>query len=229
MATVVTPARGQVTAEQVRQAIERGVAYLKSQQNEAQGGWGEQPGYPGGVSSLCALALINCGVPLDDPELKKALEYVRQPKGPLRTYSVSLQTMVLCAAEPERDRLQIRENVAWLQQTQINSGSQIGSWWYGEARTSGDPSNTQFAMLALYEAERVGVDVPDAIWRKALGVLDSSAAGGWFLGVQSRATFKRKHDLRRRGLHDHCFGTTDRRRRDGNGREGAVLHSKERS
>ena len=169
MATVVPPVRGQITAEQVRQSIERGVAYLKSQQNKTQGSWVDQPGYPGGVSALCTLALLNCGVPLDDPAIQKALEYVRQPKAPLRTYSVSLQTMVLCLAEPERDRVQIRENVAWLQQTQINAGNHNGSWWYGEARTSGDPSNTQFAMLALYEAERVGVEVPEVIWRRALG------------------------------------------------------------
>lgn len=169
MATVVTPVQGQVTAEAVREAIDRGVAYLKSQQNKTQGSWAEHTGQPGGASALCTLALINCGVPLDDPALQQALAYVRQPKAPQRTYSVSLQTMVLCAAAPEQERLQIRENVAWLQQTQINSGTSNGAWWYGDARTGGDPSNTQFAMLALYEAERVGVEVQEATWRRALG------------------------------------------------------------
>ena len=37
-------------------AIDRGVAYLKREQRP-RGSWGELPGYDGGVTALCTLAL----------------------------------------------------------------------------------------------------------------------------------------------------------------------------
>ncbi len=164
------PAGAQINAEQARTSIERGVAFLKQRQDPRSGSWGEQEGFPpGGISALCTLALLNSGVPLDDPVMDKALRYVRSPKRPRKTYSVALETMVLCTAEPEKDRLLIRENVAWLQRNQIQDGTFGGSWSYGESEIAGDPSNTQFAMLGLYEAERVGLEVADVVWRRSLG------------------------------------------------------------
>ena len=47
-------------------AIDRGVAYLKREQ-QPRGNWAEFPGYDGGVTALCTLALLNSGVPVDDP------------------------------------------------------------------------------------------------------------------------------------------------------------------
>ncbi|MCP4193587.1 MAG: DUF4159 domain-containing protein [Planctomycetaceae bacterium] len=167
--SIVTPAWGQITAEKVKRSLEQGILYLKAQQNPRLGSWSEQNGYPGGVTALCTLALLNAGVPADDPVIRKALEYLRKPKSPLRTYSVALQTMVLCEADPQQDRLQIRENVKWLQQTQITDGPFNGAWAYGELKRGGDPSNTQFAMLALYAAETIGIDVEESTWRRALG------------------------------------------------------------
>jgi hypothetical protein len=169
---IARPLQAEVTAEQVRESIRRGVNYLKQEQDPRSGRWEEQAGFPGGISALCTLALLNCGVPVDDPALVKALNYVRSDKDGRKTYSVALETMVLCAAEPERDRLQISRNVAWLQRNQVAEGMRSGAWAYGELGGgigSGDPSNTQFALMALYEAERVGVPVQDVVWRRALG------------------------------------------------------------
>jgi hypothetical protein len=49
------------------------------------------------------------------------------------------------------------------------------------ARGGGDPSNSQFAMLALYEAERVGVPVKERTWRLALDywVRQQNNDGSW--------------------------------------------------
>ncbi len=172
---ITRPVQAQITAEQVRASIDRGVDYLKREQDRQRGNWEEIAGFEGGVTALCALALLNCGVPVDDPTMVRALKYIREPKDK-KTYSTALETMVLCAAEPEKDRLQIRENVAWLQRTQVQSPDALaGGWFYGDSGEGGpegrgaDPSNTQFAMLALYEAERVGVQVPEVVWRKSLG------------------------------------------------------------
>jgi hypothetical protein len=159
-----------VNAAQVRESIARGVRFLRDRQEKRTGSWSEQQGFPeGGISALCTLALLNSGVPVDDPVMVSALNYVRKPKDSRRTYSVSLETMVLCTATPEKDRLLIRQNVAWLQRNQVPEGVHSGAWSYAADPPTGDPSNTQFALLGLYEAERIGVDVPDVVWRRSLG------------------------------------------------------------
>src|SRR4051812_15742867 len=82
-----------VEASQVISAIDHGIAYLKRQQGP-RGSWNELPGYDGGVTALCALALINSGVPIDDPVLSKAIDHLRGLDLE-KTYTISLQTMVL--------------------------------------------------------------------------------------------------------------------------------------
>ncbi len=51
--------------------------------------------------------------------MAKALDYIRSFGKPDMTYSVALRTMVLCAAEPKKDLLVIRQNVKWLEATQL--------------------------------------------------------------------------------------------------------------
>src|SRR5215469_376788 len=157
------PAQGQVTAEKVREAIERGVAYLEREQRE-DGSWPDPVGYPGGITSICTLALLNCGVPANDKHVQNALNYLRKIK-PQRTYSTALQTMVFCAAEPNTNLALIKRNAQWLEDNQKRTGPMTGAWAYPEAE--GDNSNSQFALLALHEAERVGVKVSDRTWELA--------------------------------------------------------------
>jgi hypothetical protein len=156
----------EIDAEQVNKAIDRGVAYLKREQNSS-GGWAEYVGYPGGTNAMATLALLSSGVPVDDPVIQKALKPLRSMKlgAVSKTYIVALQTMVLCAAEPEKDQVLIRKNVDWLEKNQIKGNVQNGSWSY--PGTEGDNSNSQFALLALHEAERVGIEVSDQTWKRA--------------------------------------------------------------
>jgi hypothetical protein len=166
--TIVAPPRARaqkpqarpIDAAQVIGAIEHGVAYLKREQGP-RGNWAEWPTYEGGVTSLCTLALLNSGVPADDPAIRKAVSYLRGLELD-KTYSVALQTMALCAAEPKKDMLLIRRNVQWLEAHQIKEGPRKGCWSY--PGPGGDNSNAQFAVLALYDAQRVGVDVSRETW-----------------------------------------------------------------
>ncbi|WP_197443196.1 DUF4159 domain-containing protein [Lignipirellula cremea] len=157
-----------VTAKQVADAIDRGVVYLKGAQNRTDGSWPEWVGQPGGTTALCALALLNCGVPPEDEAIQKALRYLRTKEKPGMVYSVALQTMVFCAAEPNKDRLAIARNVQWLEATQISNGHAKGAWAYSSDFGRGDNSNSQFALLALHEAEKVGVKVKQQTWRLTL-------------------------------------------------------------
>ena len=158
------PARAEITAQQVRQAIDRGVAYLKREQRK-DGSWPEHPTLAGGVTALATLALLNSGVPADDPQIRLALAFLRKLP-PKFNYVVCLQTMVFSIAQPTADALLINRNVRWLEEQQKRDKTAEkfkGGWGYPEGY--GDNSNTQFAVLALYEAQRAGVPVSLQTWR----------------------------------------------------------------
>ena len=159
---------GGLSAKDVEDAISEGVRYLKSQQDK-RGHWKELPGYDGGVTALVTLALLSCGEQPDDPSVDKAIKFLRNETATLnRTYCTALKTMVYATANPEGYTNLIQGNVNWLQLIQVKSGASNGAWGYGKGSSSGDKSNTQFALLALYEAERAGFKVSEPTWNRAL-------------------------------------------------------------
>ena len=168
-----------VDAAAVSRAIERGVSYLRKAQNE-NGGWDEYGGQSCGLSSLCTLALLNAGVSQKDPTIVEALKYLRTTQ-PNETYSVALQTLVYCQVGAARDFPRIRNNVEWLTKSQMDHGP----WGYGGKRSSsGDPSNAQFALLALGAAIDRGVDVDDRVLERAIDYWKTiqTPTGGWGYG-----------------------------------------------
>ncbi|HVT27962.1 MAG TPA: hypothetical protein VHE81_08105, partial [Lacipirellulaceae bacterium] len=70
------PRERPIDAAQVLTAINRGVAYLKSQQ-QPRGNWPEFANFNGGVTALCTLALLDSGVTPNDPNVSQALTYLR--------------------------------------------------------------------------------------------------------------------------------------------------------
>ena len=163
-------ANAQLTDDVVLRSIDSGKRYLLSKQRR-DGSWSDEYPRPTGNTLLSTLALLNAGMKADDPAIKKALDYIRK-QDLEHTYTVSLQTIVLSLAEPEKDLLKIDKNRMWLQAAQAKgkSGDNAGGWGYDKNSASlrVDPSNTQFALLALYEADRVGVRADDSCWRLAL-------------------------------------------------------------
>ncbi len=179
IAGTVRSACGEVTAEAVRNSIERGVGYLKHEQ-KPDGSWTEYSPKMGGVPALCTLALLNAGVDPDDECIKRALAYLRGL--PLQwTYVVSLQTMVFCRAGKIGDLELVRRNVKWLQQAQNSGARDKGAWAYDVRGGEADNSNSQFALLALYDAERAGVAVSPQVWRLAKAHWEDwqNADGSW--------------------------------------------------
>ncbi|TWT90964.1 Prenyltransferase and squalene oxidase repeat protein [Pseudobythopirellula maris] len=154
-------------AARVLLAIDRGVEYIRREQTP-RGSWPELTGYPGGVTSLCTLALLSAGVEPTDPSIRRALDYLRSIETS-KTYTVAMQTMALAAAEPKRDLVTIQRNVRWLEVAQVKDDAErAGSWTYDQSKIGPDNSNTQFAMLALYEAQRAGARVQPETWRRSL-------------------------------------------------------------
>lgn len=165
-----------ITAKEVESSIRMGVRYLKERQ-QADGGWPEYTSYNCGLSGLCTLALANAGVLPGDPNMTKALEYLRRAK-PTDTYSVSLQTLALCQVGLVADLPLIRSNVVWL----IEQQTDAGAWTYRPGLDSmGDPSNAQFALLALAAAEERGIQIKPQVYEKAAKYWRNiqSKDGGW--------------------------------------------------
>lgn len=154
-----------VNPETVQKSIDRSVNFLLSSQRE-DGGWDEVSDYPGGVTSLVVLSLLTAGLPPDHPKVASGLNYSRQ-RVPRKTYSVSLQSMAFCAANPTKYAAEIQRNAEWLVKAQCKDGS----WGYGEdGASNGDPSNTQFALLALYESQRAGAQLSAEDWKAVYGL-----------------------------------------------------------
>lgn len=168
-----------IDAARVLASIDRAVSYLKRAQT-ARGGWDDPAQFPGGVTALCTLALLNAGLDASDPGVAEALDYLRKIQ-PKKTYVVAVQTMVFCAAEPQRDRVAIQRNVDWLERAQRKNGDLSGSWGYSDEPGGTDPSNSQFAVLGLYEAQRVGARVNPETWRLAAAYWrkQQNADGSW--------------------------------------------------
>ena len=157
------------TPEIVRIAIDRGVRYLLRSQDR-DGSWSgasdAMTTQPGGVTALCTLALLNCGRAANEPPIRKALNYLRNTDPESQTYATSLQIMVLAAAEPDKE-VRLRQLANHLEFTQRKEGPGKGGWGYGKP-AGYDHSNSQFALLALREAESAGVEVKPSTWRLAL-------------------------------------------------------------
>ncbi len=168
LAVFVSPAGAEVTAAQVNKAIEDGVAFLERQQNP-NGGWPEHGSDPGGgLSALCTLALLNSGRTTDDKSVKAALDYLERLKSPDRIYSVSLMLMAFAQADSKKYALKISSLARWIEAKQVTRNDPFkGGWRYTSPNEQSDNSSTQFAILALHEAERAGVKISDQTWRLA--------------------------------------------------------------
>jgi hypothetical protein len=170
---------------QVRDAIERGVQYLRDLE-KGNGHWEvdgvQSQGRQGGWSSLAMLALLNSGVRPEDPIISRGLKFLRTIP-PRDTYVVGLQTMVFAAAGFNEDRERIQRNVDWLLQSRVYAGAQFVGWSYGRGGLGGasDNSNTQYALLGLHEGKLAGAKIRREVWKEIRDFYAGSqrADGGW--------------------------------------------------
>ena len=105
----------QINPELVAKSLEDGIIFLKNQQ-AVDGNWSENQSNPGAITALCTLALLNSGVPNDDPAMKKALAYLRtfSADNVGTTYGTSLHLMVMTVAYPRAEITRIKNYAKWL-------------------------------------------------------------------------------------------------------------------
>jgi hypothetical protein len=151
--------------DQVRNAIQLGIKYLRSQQL-SDGSW-EIDDFsktrPSGWTCLTMLALLNAGVGTDDKMIRNGLAYLRKQE-PSFTYVRALQTMVFAEAAKSEDSERIQRNVKWLLDARITDGNKLLGWTYTERRQAPDNSNTQYALLGLHAGRLAGAKIPRAVW-----------------------------------------------------------------
>ena len=190
-----------------------------------------------GETALCVLALLDAGLEPDEEHIQRALAQTQLADRDLpTTYARSLQTMVFCRADPVRYSQQIHANYLWLQQNQIADGPRKGAWSYPGG--NGDNSNSQFALLALYEAQRAfdamhdsmhaGVQIDPAVWRLRQGLLERLSKLRRLLGLLQGRGRHGQHDLRGNRLDGHCQRHGQPARRQRQGRSGPVLRTRRR-
>jgi hypothetical protein len=143
----------------VNRAIDRGLAHLRRD-------WYQPKAYQNYLG-LLGLTLLECDVPRDDPAVGRIADLVRGQRDLDRTYELSLAILFLDRLGEPKDRGIIQVFAQRLLEGQTDSGS----WGYVCPRrpaallagSSGDNSNTQFAVLGLWVAQRHGVSVGPAL------------------------------------------------------------------
>lgn len=146
-------------ALRVNKAIALGVDYLKHRQLP-DGSFAGREDHPGGVTALVAFTLARSGVRKDDRALRRAWAALAEVEF-RSTYSASVH-LLLC--ETLRDPARAEEAQRSLDFLLENRAQ--GVWAYPGGRI--DNSNTQFALLGLRAASRMGLVVPEKVWLEAL-------------------------------------------------------------
>ncbi|HZU96243.1 MAG TPA: prenyltransferase/squalene oxidase repeat-containing protein [Planctomycetota bacterium] len=183
------------------EAIEKGIAYLKKVQasdgswDDTMMPFGGLGHMKPGTTALGALALLKSGVAPDDPCIKKAFEFIVAGKLE-HTYDVGCILMALEARfnweQPHLDDApgtqtverktpagkKIKMTPADLELAQkcvefLKTKQGPVGWTYPPAANGfrEDVSNTQYALLGLDAAERLGVEVPKEVYVKAQELL----------------------------------------------------------
>ncbi|MBY0232408.1 MAG: hypothetical protein K2W96_24280, partial [Gemmataceae bacterium] len=132
--------------DKVNAAIEKGVADLKRQQ-KADGSWGDF-GHPVAHAALAGLTLLECGVPADDPGIKKAAKLVRDGMDDAAagqfTYTASLMLLFLDRLGDSKDAPFIRILALRL----VAGQNPDGGWAYNIPKLTGSEEERLFVALA---------------------------------------------------------------------------------
>jgi len=180
----------EVPLADIREALARGVqTIIETQRDDGvlalSGDSTDQ--YPIGNTALGIMALEYARPHLDgelriraNQVIQKGIAYILQQPPEQKTYSAGLTICALFKENPDRYKNVIAAYAMMLCISQNEVGYESGEWGYrlrpvpkpqerqtGSPDNWGDKSNTQFALLGLYFAQRSGFQVPKIIWARA--------------------------------------------------------------
>ena len=175
--TVTLPAAEDMEPVRVK-ANEAGINFLKSTQAD-DGSWTTTKTI--GITGIAVNALLEAGVPNDDPAIQKALMHLEGfiqkdggiyvPESTHKNYETCIVLMAFTAADKTKYETTIKNAVKFLKELQWDEGegkqpsdTSYGGAGYGSHQRP-DLSNTQFLLEALKTA---GVGEEDPAFKKAL-------------------------------------------------------------
>ncbi len=168
-APAVTP-----DSPEVQDLVDSGLEFLSQQTDGRLGG-----------KCLVALAILKATGDTEHPRIKEAVAACRKEiKGPFEsnfTYSNGAAIIFLCELDPTGHRDLIEKYLRVMEASQ----KEHGGWGY-ETNETGDTSQTQYGVLAYWEAHAKGFRVSTASAGRVLGWLmrTQDPQGGW--GYQGR-------------------------------------------
>jgi hypothetical protein len=186
--------------KKVHATIDKGVAWLISKQ-EASGrfpSFEDSRGayYELGMHALSTYAVIHGGHPLDSEEVRKALRklhsLIKRHRNNLYTYEVGLTLLVLeaqyFAAPLNKKGKRVKRKKAKISPSDLAVAQDLTTWLLTKQRPEGmwrypeggvDLSNTQYAALGLWAAQRLGVRIkPQVVRRMMEAVLERQQKTG---------------------------------------------------
>jgi hypothetical protein len=137
-----------LTPEQKRinAAIDRGVTYLKANPADARTG----------IQALVGLTLLECGVPMDDRQVKGIAQLVREAGPDLNgTYDISLSILFLDRLGDKKDSALIQRLALRLAAGQVG----VGGWSYQCPRLSADEEKQFLSFLQTHTGTTKGAPV----------------------------------------------------------------------
>lgn len=174
------PRRSDDFEDKVSKAIDKGVAYLRTIQikppTDHAGAFGPYGQHYAGSTALALLTLAACDVSRNDPAITEGLRYLLE-NPPKKTYGRALALMALDKIYVQKDGTQhrmlpdVRDFAVETLEALLKSANAPGTWGYpavGNTSFRFDTSNTQYAVLGLRSAARLGLKVPEKVW---LGVV----------------------------------------------------------
>ena len=180
------PARAAVSAEAVRQAVDKATKYILS--TESGDNWEGSPNVEiyqeqkTGWTALAVDALLSAKVNPRDPGIEAAVKYLKgHPTNGV--YALGLRMQVWQRLPPAPDvKRQAQDDVAKLLANIGKKGEAAGMYGYfGPTRTSYSHSRSQYAVQGAASAEVMGLEVPSAFWKniEAAWADHQQADGGW--------------------------------------------------
>ncbi len=163
-------------------AIEKGAAALRAMRGEDKP-W-EFASHPVGTTALVVLALHAAGDDRKDRDIRAGIKYLLDEPAPATVYDLGIEAMALEVVDGKRYKRRIAECAKKL----IDFMNANGYWGYPSG--DGDHSNTQYAVLGLRSAARVGIKIPKTVWARIIEHFYNSRTedGGWSYHPSSGST-----------------------------------------
>ena len=189
---LITASAQAQTSSPVDQARLKGVEFLKAEQYE-DGSW-SLTDHDVGITALCALALIENGVPVSDEVVEKAQRYIKKEMDEADgTCDIAMAILFMTRVGGRDSRPEVRELAA-----RLIAGQNVEGGWgttcphvtagilsNPEERPKpqagvGDNVSTQFAVLGLWAASSWGVDIRETMSQVSDRFAETQREdGGW--------------------------------------------------